>query len=84
MATENRNATIVLPSETLSRLVIEKGPQAGAIIPLNGEQLTIGRSEDMQIVLQDQMTSRRHARIDWQNGQPGIEDLGSSNGTFVN
>jgi sulfite reductase (NADPH) flavoprotein alpha-component len=68
----------------LPRLVIEKGPQAGQSYPLFEGQLTIGRSKDMQIVLQDQMASRRHAHVDWQNGQIGIKDLGSSNGTFVN
>jgi sulfite reductase (NADPH) flavoprotein alpha-component len=68
----------------LPRLVIQDGPQVGENYPLIEGQLTIGRSNEAQIVLQDQMTSRRHARINWQNGQIGIEDLGSSNGTFVN
>jgi sulfite reductase alpha subunit-like flavoprotein/pSer/pThr/pTyr-binding forkhead associated (FHA) protein len=84
VATDDKNATLVSANALLPRLVIEKGPQAGQSYLLFGDQLNIGRSEDMQIILQDQMASRRHASIDWQNGQPGIKDLGSSNGTFVN
>jgi sulfite reductase alpha subunit-like flavoprotein/pSer/pThr/pTyr-binding forkhead associated (FHA) protein len=84
VAVNDKNATLVLNESEIPRLVIEKGPQMGESFALNGEPLTIGRSDEMQVVLQDQMTSRRHARIDWQNGKPAIEDLGSSNGTFVN
>jgi sulfite reductase (NADPH) flavoprotein alpha-component len=65
-------------------LVVQEGPQAGTSFSLIEDQVQIGRGEDMQIVLQDRMTSRRHAQVVWQHGQHGIEDLGSSNGTFVN
>ncbi|MDR3576059.1 MAG: FHA domain-containing protein [Anaerolineaceae bacterium] len=84
MATNDQNATFLASNGILPRLVIQDGPQAGKNFPLIGDGLTIGRSNEAQIVLQDQMTSRLHARIDWQNGHFGIEDLGSSNGTFVN
>ncbi|MFC1878299.1 FHA domain-containing protein [Chloroflexota bacterium] len=84
MAIDKTKATIMLTQDETPRLVIQKGPQTGTSYSLfEGPQL-IGRSEDMQIVLQDEMTSRRHARVDWQGEHPGIEDLGSSNGTFVN
>jgi len=84
VAMNDKNATIVLTRDSVPRLVVQKGPQAGTSFPLIEDQLQIGRDEDLQIVLQDRMTSRRHARVDWQHGQHGIEDLGSSNGTFVN
>jgi hypothetical protein len=65
-------------------LVIRQGPQAGMSFPLLGNQLIIGREEGLDITLQDPEASRRHVRISWQAGQFVIEDLGSTNGTFVN
>ena len=84
MATDDKNETLIPTNTGVFRLVIEKGTQVGQSYSLLGNQLMIGRSEDVEVVLQDQKVSRHHARIDWQNGQLGIEDLGSSNGTFVN
>jgi predicted component of type VI protein secretion system len=52
--------------------------------PLVGNQVVIGREEGLDITLQDPESSRRHARVTWQAGQFIIEDMGSTNGTFVN
>ena len=49
----------------------------------SGEML-VGRSGDVQIVLSEDMVSRRHARIQFDGQRITIEDLGSTNGTFVN
>src|SRR5262245_11402547 len=49
----------------------------------SGEML-VGRSGDVQIVLSEDMVSRRHARIAYDGNKITIEDLGSTNGTFVN
>src|SRR5262245_38365474 len=49
----------------------------------SGEML-VGRSGDVQIVLSEDMVSRRHARILYDGQKITIEDLGSTNGTFVN
>jgi hypothetical protein len=49
----------------------------------SGEML-VGRSGDVQIVLSEDMVSRRHARIAYDGHKITIEDLGSTNGTFVN
>ena len=46
--------------------------------------LTIGRSPDAQIVLDDSSVSREHARLEMRSGQGTISDLGSQNGTTVN
>jgi pSer/pThr/pTyr-binding forkhead associated (FHA) protein len=51
---------------------------------ISGNQVVLGREEGLDIVLQDPEASRRHARISWQGGRHLIEDLGSTNGTFVN
>ena len=65
-------------------LVIRQGPQAGMSFPLLGNELIIGREEGLDITLQDPESSRRHVRISWRAGQFVVEDLGSTNGTFVN
>src|SRR5207253_8994211 len=46
--------------------------------------LVIGRSSDLDMVLIEDMVSRKHARISLQDGAITIADLGSTNGTFVN
>ena len=52
--------------------------------PLTQPLTTIGRSDDNQIVLSDDLVSRYHARLEWAEGAPCIADLGSTNGTLVN
>ncbi len=69
------------PSATL---VIRQGTQAGMSFPVTGNQIIIGREEGLDVVLQDPESSRRHTRISWQGGRYVAEDMGSTNGTFVN
>ncbi len=49
-----------------------------------GKEIVVGRSSDLDMVLVEEMVSRRHARIGYEDDQMFIEDLGSTNGTFVN
>jgi hypothetical protein len=49
-----------------------------------GRDIVIGRSSDLDMVLVEDMVSRKHAKISTHNGQVVIQDLGSTNGTFVN
>ncbi|MDR1833227.1 MAG: FHA domain-containing protein [Propionibacteriaceae bacterium] len=65
------------------KLKITHGPQAGTTLPL-GEPIIIGRADDCQLVLNDDYVSTHHARISRGGGYDIIEDLGSTNGTFVN
>ncbi|MBU5226433.1 FHA domain-containing protein [Clostridium senegalense] len=57
--------------------------QEGSVIPLN-EQLTMGRAEDNTVVLKDKYASSHHIKIYMKNGEYILEDLKSTNGTFVN
>ena len=61
------------------------GKYQGGEFPLEYErEIHIGRGSDLDMVLVEDMVSRRHARITTHNGEFMIEDLGSTNGTFVN
>lgn len=61
------------------------GKYQGGEFPLKGDkQLIIGRSSELDMVLVEDMVSRKHAKITLTSGKITIEDLGSTNGTFVN
>ena len=64
-------------------LVVTAGTLAGTQLPLGEEQITIGRSNDATLVLSDDYASSRHARLFPQDGQWIVEDLGSTNGTYL-
>lgn len=70
----------------MSDLILEivEGPQAGRQLPLD-QVVDIGREPSLPLHLdEDTQVSRRHARIAVQGGQVVAEDLGSTNGTYVN
>lgn len=69
---------------TKNRLVVEQGPVSGEEYALDELPLVIGRLPGADIVIDDTRISRQHARLTEREGQLQIEDLGSSNGTFVN
>jgi pSer/pThr/pTyr-binding forkhead associated (FHA) protein len=61
------------------------GKYQGGEYPLGeGQEIVIGRSSELDMVLVEEMVSRKHARIALSDGVISIEDLGSTNGTFVN
>lgn len=64
-------------------LVITEGALEGTIIPLGTTPITIGRAGDSTIVLDDDFVSTNHARL-FPNGKLWVvEDLGSTNGTWI-
>ncbi len=67
------------------RLVVERGPgqAAGMAYPISDRGVTLGRGE-VEIRLDDPFASSRHARISRQGHVIVIEDLGSTNGTYLN
>jgi pSer/pThr/pTyr-binding forkhead associated (FHA) protein len=64
-------------------LEIVEGPGAGQQVELTGP-IEIGREQSAGLVLEDDLVSRRHVRVTPAEGGAVAEDLGSSNGTFVN
>jgi len=71
------------PDAPARRLVITSGAKEGLELPLEGDQLTIGRSSDAGLVIRDDYTSTNHARLSLTAGVWSIDDLGSTNGTFL-
>jgi hypothetical protein len=71
------------PDAPARRLVITSGAKEGLELPLEGDQLTIGRSSDAGLVIRDDYTSTNHARLSLTAGVWSITDLGSTNGTFL-
>jgi hypothetical protein len=67
-----------------SRLVMSQGPQPGQTFMLDQDLISLGRDPGSDIVISDPQISRKHARIRRQAGLLVIEDVGSTNGTFVN
>jgi pSer/pThr/pTyr-binding forkhead associated (FHA) protein len=66
-----------------SRLVITSGGKAGLEIPLGNEPLTIGRASDAGLQIRDDYTSTHHARLLLWGSDWVVQDLDSTNGTFV-
>lgn len=71
-------------SENATRLVITSGTKNGAEFPLGHDEITIGRSSDSAIIIRDDYTSTHHARLMQWNGRWMLQDLDSTNGTFLN
>ncbi|NYI25192.1 FHA domain-containing protein FhaB/FipA [Aeriscardovia aeriphila] len=84
--TTKETARSAMPSQAATMLVIIDGPHAGATFPLDQGNITLGRSTHNTIVLDDEYVSGHHARVcqDPQSGQWVVEDLGSTNGTYIN
>ena len=66
------------------QLLARQGPRAGQAFDLNKPVVTIGREASNDIVLEDPQVSRQHARLTLQGTSYMIEDLGSTNGSFIN
>ena len=81
------------PKKIEANLIIERGTSIGTEFIIRNEESTIGRWDadngifpdiDLDVYDPEAKVSRRHARIIFEGGKFLIEDLGSTNGTFVN
>ncbi len=71
------------PRSSPHQLLVTAGALAGTSLGLTDQQITIGRANDATLVLNDDYASTRHARLFPQDGQWIVEDLGSTNGTYL-
>jgi len=67
----------------LKQLRVTAGPLAGTRITLGDQTILIGRADDSTLVLTDDFASSRHARLTQRDGRWYVEDLGSTNGTYL-
>jgi hypothetical protein len=65
------------------QLVVTHGALAGTRISLDGRPIMIGRADDSTLVLDDDYASTRHARVSLRGTDWYVEDLGSTNGTYL-
>jgi ATP-binding cassette, subfamily B, bacterial len=91
-----RSATLPPPGAAPSRpddsgtpapraiLTVREGPDAGRNYVLDGRVTTLGRGTDSHICLPDNTVSRRHCQVYWGERAYVVQDLGSSNGTYLN
>ncbi len=73
-----------MPHPSRFQLTVQLGPELGVVHNLTGDLVTIGRYTGNTIVIADEEISRHHARLTRTADGYTIEDLGSSNGLFVN
>ena len=66
------------------RLVVRRGPQPNQTYAISKDITTLGRDITNDIVINDRETSRHHLRLQLSAGSVTLEDLGSTNGTFIN
>jgi len=73
-----------MESQRQHTLVVTDGPNVGKVYPLQGTICTMGRSADNTVVFDSSRVSRHHVQIRLLPTDTVIEDLGSTNGTWVN
>ncbi|MGQ9500488.1 MAG: FHA domain-containing protein [Anaerolineae bacterium] len=76
--------TVVAAGQPSARLVVRQGVQVGKVFSLGRRPVVLGRDEKADVLLPDPEVSRLHARVGWFETQYVIEDLRSTNGTYLN
>jgi len=76
--------TVLATDQPRASLVVRQGANVGTSYHITSAEAVLGREEETDISVRDPEVSRRHARISWQGDSHYVEDLGSTNGTFLN
>jgi len=71
-------------NQAVARLVVRRGPNPNQTFDLIQEKIIIGRSSGNEIAITDPEISRKHAQLIRQDAGYALEDLGSTNGSFIN
>lgn len=79
----SEEARVARPGTVDRSLLFRDGTRHGEVYELT-KDVTIGREEDADLRLDERAVSRQHARLTWNGEHTIVEDLGSTNGTFVN
>ena len=80
----SNQSLVMQPSGSLAtKLVVIDGPKTGSVIKLDQRELTIGRSEDSDLIIDDEYASTHHAKLILINNDWLIQDLNSTNGTYL-
>jgi pSer/pThr/pTyr-binding forkhead associated (FHA) protein len=66
------------------QFVIRSGPNTGKVFPLDAPEIIVGREASNRVAINDAEVSRKHAKLTLHGSAYVIQDLGSTNGTFVN
>jgi tetratricopeptide (TPR) repeat protein len=77
-----RTSDVPRQSGEFGRLRILKGAEVGATFVLKAASITIGRGEEVNVIIRDVKASRSHARLDFTKEGWVVSDLGSANGIF--
>ncbi len=70
-------------SEQTFQLIISKGPKPGQTFPLLADKISVGRDPMSDISIADPEISRRHARLEKTAVGYQLQDMGSTNGTYI-
>ena len=66
-----------------TKLVITQGDRKGTVVNLDRREISIGRAENSDLVINDEYTSTHHAKLVLINNDWMLQDLNSTNGTFI-
>ncbi len=66
------------------QIIVKKGPNPGRVVDLTQAEITIGRDASASLQIEDRALSRAHARLARNGSGYTLQDLGSTNGTYVN